>query len=135
MNTERLRDPLTELVASLERMGFAAVTTRAAGGFGDRSTVLVNPPLAVRVVVDRSQWFIELAREGCDDWFLPDVWQACLNDEALNDEPAPLTAQTLFLVENMPRLAAAAATQGDELIACLRRKRSARARRGLGLDG
>lgn len=132
--TPQLPDAVAVLIARLEEWGVSTTSEEAQEGFGDRTIVATNPPIDVRLVSDRGQWFIELAHTDWDDWFDPDVWRACLNDNAIPDEPQPFTAQAEFLLEELERIGAAAQTDGDGLLACLRDRRAARSRRRLGLD-
>jgi hypothetical protein len=52
---------LEALSAQLERLGFTREVTEISAGFGDRVEVLEGPELAVRIVADRGQWFLEAA--------------------------------------------------------------------------
>lgn len=131
---EPLPGALADLLARLEEHGFSKRSDEASGGFGDRAIDLTGPEsLAVRLVADRGQWFLELAPPGADERFDADVWRSCLDDAEIADEPSPLDAQARFVAGNLDRILAAAQARGDELTACLRRKRSIRARRRLGL--
>jgi hypothetical protein len=63
--TMQLPAALAHLKARLGEWGFEFVSEQASESFGDRSIVLAKPPLEVRLVGDRGQWFINCpARAG-----------------------------------------------------------------------
>jgi hypothetical protein len=128
-----LPEVLADMVARLEEWGFSITAQEASTGFGDRVVVLRKGPLAVRLVADRGQWFIELAPGDCDDWFDPDVWKSCVDGARIPDESSALSAQAEFVVRNLDQLLRAAAGGQRDLLSCLRDNRAGRARRRLGL--
>jgi hypothetical protein len=133
--TMQLPEPLAYLKARLEERGFKLVSEHTSASFGDRSIVLAETPLAVRFIAERGQWFVELSCESWDDWFDPDVWEACLNDGPVRDEPAALDAQAEFITENLDHLARVVTQSESGLRTCLNEKRAARARQRLKRDG
>jgi hypothetical protein len=121
---------IVDLVDQLSNEGFGAETTT----FGSRHNQVVvfkKQSCEVRVIADRSQWFAEMRLEGMDGWFDADVWRACLDDEDVAIEPAPLTFQVKFLLANWRR---ASLTDPEEMETCLLRTRSFRAYTRLGLS-
>lgn len=125
--------PLASLAARLDDLGFACDATDASEIFGDRVVVCEGPTLAVRMVSDRGEWFLEVARVDWGDWFDADVWKACLEDSELPFHPRDLSAQAEYVALNVQRLAAAVEADED-VLGCLRQGRAERARRRLGLD-
>jgi hypothetical protein len=127
-------DMLATLVARLEDRYFSIVSDERRDGFGDRVITLSTPPIAVRIVGDRDQWFVELAHEEWDDWFDPDLWRACLDDIAVPDEPRPLVEQSRFVVSELGRIIAIGSAEPGRLLSCLGETRAARSRRRIGFD-
>lgn len=127
---------LASLTARLESLGFVCDSPDVSESFGDRVVTCEGLALAVRVVSDRGQWFVEVGRVDWDDWFDPDVWRACIEGAEAPPEPRELAAQAEYVALNVERLAAvaAAAAEETEVLTCLRQARAARARRRLSLD-
>ena len=123
------------LRARLGEWGFELAAESAVDSFGDHMTVLAKSPIEVRLLSDRGQWFIELSCEGWDDWFDPDVWRSCLEDEPVSEEPTALSAQAEYIIENIGRIREFAGGSKARLRACLENQRAARSHLRLGLDG
>jgi hypothetical protein len=130
-----LPDCLAGLVARLEEWGFSIADQTEGSAFGDRMIVLSSPPLAVRLVSDRGQWYIELARNDWRDWFDPDVWRSCLQNEAAPTDPRPLNQQAAFVLDNLQTFEdAVVSEQAAGLLRCLKEWRTRRSHRRLGFD-
>lgn len=126
---------LQSLRVRLGEWGFELAAESATDSFGDHLIVLAKSPMKVRLLSDRGQWFIELSCDGWDDWFDPDIWRSCLDDEPVSEEPAALSAQVDYIVRNVSRIMEIAAGSKAGLRACLANQRAARSRVRLGLDG
>ena len=131
-----LPEVLARLADQLAAAGFRVESSARSDAFGDRVVQFARGPVRVRFVRDRSQWFIDMSRDGWDDWFDPDVWRSCLDNLPLAREPSPLDEHAAFVVEAIEQISTAV---GPRLSArkvrhCLDRKQSARARVRLGLD-
>ena len=122
---------LTSLTAQLEKLGFVCDAADPSDSFGDRVVTYEGPTLAIRLVSDRGQWFLEAGCADWDDWFDPDVWKACIDGDEVPFEPRELAAQVEYVALNVERLAAAA--QAGEVLTCLRQQRAARTNRRLSL--
>ncbi|NYF11413.1 hypothetical protein HDC94_002569 [Leifsonia sp. AK011] len=87
-----------------------------------------TPRGTVQVLVDRGQWFVELAPSGSNEFFNVAVWIACLEG---GDEDAillPLDAQTTWIANYL-----ASSEPRKFSIECLLNVRRARAYRRMGL--
>ena len=124
---------LASLAARLEDLGYACDATEPSESFGDRVVMCEGPALAVRMVSDRGEWFLEAGGADWGDWFDADVWRACLEGSELPLDPRDLSVQAEYVALNVERLAAAAEEEG-EVLDCLRQRRAERARHRLGLD-
>jgi hypothetical protein len=77
----------TSLVAELLAVGFILMgDSEDPDRFGNRQLLLRRNETRIRLVCDRSQWFIEVAAPNSDDWFAPVVWQALLDDQLPPDQ-------------------------------------------------
>jgi hypothetical protein len=121
---------VADLVARLSDDGFSVEVT-AFGSPQNQVMVLKKQGCDVRVVADRGQWFAEMQLDGMSDWFDADVWRACMNSEDVAIEPAPLSLQIQFLLENWRQ---AALMDHAQIEPCLQRSRSFRAYTRLGLS-
>jgi hypothetical protein len=71
----KVPEPIRDLVATLQADGFSVARAEYfAERFGDQVMVLVRGQQAMRVVSDRSDWFVELAGPGQLHWHSPAVW-------------------------------------------------------------
>jgi hypothetical protein len=123
---------LASLAAQLEGLGFVCDAVDASESFGNRVVTCEGPALAVRMVSDRGQWFLDVGRVEWGDWFDPDVWRACIEGAEIPLRPRELAAQAEYVARNVERLADAVEEE-SEVLSCLRQARAARARRRLSL--
>jgi hypothetical protein len=84
----------------------------------------------VQVLVDRGQWFVELAPPGVDDYFDMAVWTSCLAGTDVTLELEPLDVQAAWLTKFL-----AGEISGECTISCLREARRRRAYGRMGLSG
>jgi hypothetical protein len=119
---------LHALVSDLVAAGFVVVP-EGGGGPVNRVVELAGPWCRVRMTADRGQWRVELGWPPQVDWYDPDVWRACLDDEALAAEPSSLDDQADFVRGRWTEVAVAS----PEVDACLARTRERRARGRPGL--
>lgn len=127
-----LPDALAALASRLRAAGFSPVRSARTESFGDRLVVYAKSLLLVRIVSDRSQWFLELGGRDWDDWFDPDTWKACLDRTELSLEPSTTSEQAEFLGNNLGRIIDAV-DRNHGLLECLGEKRALRAKHRLGL--
>lgn len=88
--------PLQDLPAAYKALtdhlvaaGFIAqVSNPDDAAFGNQVALLIHDDIRVRLVRDRSQWFLEIAAPLTDEWFAPVIWMAFL-DEELPDPRRP----------------------------------------------
>ena len=66
-------DEVNAVIQWLRTHHFEQSATRAGDGFGDRLEVWAKGRDLVRLVRDRGQWFVDVGRDGWDDWFDVDL--------------------------------------------------------------
>jgi hypothetical protein len=72
--------PFSQLVEWLRHIGFIVLGESTDDErFGNSLLLLRRGDTRIRVVRDRSQWFIEMASSTSDAWFSPIVWLAALD--------------------------------------------------------
>ena len=49
--------------------------------FDNQIALLIHDDIRLRLVRDRSQWFLEIAAPLTDEWFAPVIWMAFLDGE------------------------------------------------------
>lgn len=130
--TADMQDVVAAFVASLEANGFSRSDAQIGTGFGDRSVELEAATVVVRITSDRGQWFIELGHREWAEWFDPDVWRACLDDEHPPDEPRSLREQSTYVLDGLARITVVGRSNAPDLLPCLRRAHATRARLRLG---
>ena len=128
---EGLPDTVAQVRDRLAAAGFAEVDHQGSGGV-NHVIELWSRHLAVRLVGDRGQWWVEAGPLDARERFDAQVWAACVPSSG----PAPeaggdLADDVAFFLANQAALAAAAADGSirDQLTAWKRR----RARERLGL--
>jgi len=119
------------MIADLDGEGFTLVAEQGAGAV-NRLLELRRESCVVRITADRGEWWIELGGPALEDWFDPDIWQACLDDVPVQMEPTDLDEQVAFVRQRWPDVAKALNSPKDHA-ECLDRARSTRARTRLGL--
>ncbi len=124
-------DEVRTLVDDLTGAGFAPVA-EAGSGVVDRVVELERSGCSIRIVADRAQWWIEVGSVGGQDWFDPDVWEACLDLVPVNREVTPLADRARFVSERWREMCRELEANPD-ILECLRRARRTRARERLGL--
>ena len=95
----------------------------------DQQLRATTPHGTVQVLVDRGQWFVELAPPGSSEFFDTAVWIACLTRTDVSLDLGSLDAQTMWLVEFL-----AAEVHNRYTIECLREARRKRAYGRMGLQ-
>lgn len=93
--------PFHALVTELIGAGFTIVQHVAdEERFGNSLIFLQRGSTRFRVVKDRSQWFLQIAGPGTDEWFSPEVWLAALDDKMPSFEALTLDEQQSTLVSD-----------------------------------
>lgn len=112
--------PFTRLVNDLVGSGFTIMGHTLEENFGDSLLLLRGGATRLRVVRDRSQWFLEIAGPDSEDWFGPVVWLAMLEDKF---PPAGLMAtdhQVEFVRDRRAALEQASAGESGDVLGRLR---------------
>jgi hypothetical protein len=128
---EGVPDAVVHALDRLATAGFVEVDHQGTGGV-NHAIDLWSRHLAVRLVGDRGQWWVEAGPVDAKERFDAQLWAACVPSSAPAPEAAgDVTADVEFFVANEAVLAAAAAdvSTRDQLTALKRR----RARERLGL--
>ena len=133
MTLHDLSEPLHTFAVQLSAHGFALSTDNCSDAFGDRIVVFTRSSLSIRLVRDRSQWFIEVGCEDWEDWFDSDTWKRCLLRTPISDDPPPLPEQAKFIIAHLDQIDGTLDDPGGQLRRCLNETRASRARRRLGL--
>lgn len=122
------------VVRALDRLasaGFVEVDHKGSGGV-NHVIELWSRHLALRLVGDRGQWWVEAGPVDAQERYDAQLWAACVPSSAPAPEtPGDLSADVEFFLANEAALSATAADEGirDQLAAWKRR----RARERLGL--
>lgn len=122
-----IRTLVTELTANAFRL-----VSQEGSGPVNIVLVLQRGRCGVRISADRGEWWIEMGGAAIGDWFDPDIWDACLRDVPVATEPMELEERTKFVRHRWRDVAKAIDTPSD-IVSCLDRQRSTRARTRLGL--
>ncbi|MGH3496015.1 MAG: hypothetical protein ACRDP1_00925 [Nocardioidaceae bacterium] len=70
------------LIGQLVAEGFVAqISNPDDTAFGNQIALLIHDGTRLRLVRDRSQWFLEIAAPLTDEWFAPVIWMAFLDGE------------------------------------------------------
>lgn len=70
------------LIDQLVAEGFVAqISNPDDTAFGNQIVLLIHDGIRLRLVRDRSQWFLEIAAPLTDEWFAPVIWMAFLDGE------------------------------------------------------
>lgn len=123
---------IDRLWSRLVAAGFARHTDDGDAPFGNRCDTFSRDGFQVRTVLDRSEWWIEVAGSATD-FYDPDIWQACLDGAAAPLEPSTLSERAGIVVSRLDELATAGAT--EQVRECLRRRGLERTERRLGSRG
>ena len=121
--------PFSVLVDELVHGGFTVLgDTVDDERFGNALLLLRRGATRVRVVKDRSQWFVEIAGPGSDAWFAPAVWLAMLDGE-LPPSPQPLSVeeQSSFLRVRMADIDQASGDESGQTLTGLKSWQAKRA--------
>src|ERR671931_2245692 len=95
---------LAELPNWLVNQGFALTEQRdVPQSFGDQIFGFERGPCGVRLVRDRSQWFLEVGRPLRDEWFDADIWRSCLEGNDPPKDPTALSDQVAYFKESLTR--------------------------------
>lgn len=89
--------------------------------FGNWLIVLVRAPCRVRLVRDRSQWFLDLSGEGLRDWHGPNRWRGCLEGEDASPLDLSFNDGVAYVRRALPDIVEALRTRSN-LEACLHRQ-------------
>ena len=120
--------PYSALVAELvERRFLVLGDSRDDERFGNSLLLLRRGATRLRVVRDRSQWFLEIAGPGSDDWFGPAVWLAMLDDGLPPAEQLSHDQQANFVLHRLPELDRVSADDSGRSIELLRTWQAQRA--------
>jgi hypothetical protein len=125
---------LADLVTWLAAHGFREAGSESSGGFGDRYLVLSGDELAVRILSDRGQWFVDISRPGRTDWYGVELWRVCLHGDGGPVEPMSPDEQAEFVRAEFDSLAEAVRTRYREIRSCMRTVQKARSREVFGDD-
>jgi len=119
------------LTAQLAAEGFVAqISDPDDTAFGNRIALYIHNEVRVRLVRDRSQWFMEIAVPLTVEWFAPVIWMAFL-DRSLPDPRRPSADQEAAFVTGRWRdLDVADAPRAVEALWAWQERRAAQ-RRGL----
>lgn len=129
-----LPEVLARLVDQLAAAGFRVESSVRSNSFGNRIVQLARGPVRVRLVRDRSQWSIDLSRDGWNDWFDPDLWRSCLDNVPIASDPSPLDEDAKFVVEAIEQISTAVGPRlaAWKLRSCLKRSQVARSKAHFG---
>lgn len=111
---------LSERGAPLELRSFDSVSNQLLLAHAPRGTV--------QVLVDRGQWFVELAPPGAEEFFDMAAWTSCLKGEEVSLELEPISVQVGWLKQYL-----AGESDGEFTVECLREARRRRAYGRMGL--
>jgi hypothetical protein len=96
--------------------------------FGNVLIDLERNKTLIRIVLDRSQWFVRVASTTGEEWFPPVVWHAFLTSSIPPLETDLLdTAQAQLLLGDLPRIETATRDFNEQTLAGLLAWRSRRA--------
>lgn len=101
-NPADLAGPHGRLVDELLVQGFVLLGEEVdQERFGNGFLLLRRNATLLRVVKDRSQWFVEIAGPDGEEWFSPAVWRALLKGELGSLEPMTPEEVGTFVRENL----------------------------------
>ena len=117
------------LTAQLAAEGFVAqISDPDDTAFGNRIALFIHDDVRVRLVRDRSQWFMEIAAPLTDEWFAPVIWMAFL-DGGLPDPRRPSAEQeAAFVAGRWQEFDVADAPGGVEALRAWQERRAAQRR-------
>lgn len=108
MTATQLPDPLAALAARLEEAGLAVDEQPPdRENFGNQMIMFEDERLRVRIVLDRSDWTIELAHPSWESLYDPDIWHAALEGTDPT-EPSTLEEQAAYVTGALDTLREAA---------------------------
>ena len=130
-----------DVLGWLSESGFVVVSDRTYESFGNRTVVLVNEPVAVRLMKDRGIWridiagpFAEVPSESAGIWFEPKIWRSYLDRTRPSTAPELWDAQVSFVKTRLPDVRAAQ-LGGRDVARGLRELRKAEAQARFGHFG
>lgn len=126
--------PFFPLIAELVERGFVVLGDEVDDEkFGNALLLLRRGATRLRVVRDRSQWFLEVAGPGSNDWFGPAVWLAMLDDGLPPPRQLSNDEQTEFVLGRLSELDRVSADESGRSIKLLKswQAKRAAARRAL----
>jgi hypothetical protein len=120
--------PFSVLVDDLLHDGFAILGDDVDDArFGNSLLLLRRGATRIRVVKDRSQWFLEIAGPGSDDWFAPAVWLAVLDGEMPPLRPLTDEEQTRLVRDRIAEVDLASVDDSGRTLALLKSCQAQRA--------
>jgi hypothetical protein len=130
---------MTDLPESLKALnrqfidaGFSENVEPSSDSFGNQVISFSRGKLHIRFVRDRGQWFLELSGPSRENWFDPDIWRSCIEEEGPPLEPRPLDEQAAFVSQKLLKLMEAA-RRAEQLKPCLEEQQAERAHKRLGI--
>jgi hypothetical protein len=116
------------VVAWLEGNGFRRLTYRYGHDvFGNTLIIYQRGGVGIRLIRDRSQWFLDVANMENLSWFLLDIWESCVSDERRVPRGS-MDVETLdHLIRLQPEIDLHLRVDPN-LVGCLLRERSATSR-------
>jgi hypothetical protein len=116
MDPTPLPEELIQFQNALLAQGFKVTSSQYdEAHFGDRVIVLTNDDLQVRLIRDRSQWFVETRDTHSEDWFQPMIWRAYFDRHiGLLDIPT-IEQQCQMILDDLDRIGEAVRLDGGLL--------------------
>lgn len=120
--------PFSILVEGLVHDGFAILGDDVDDArFGNSLLLLRRAATRIRVVKDRSQWFLEIAGPGSDEWFAPAVWLAALDGVMPPLRPLTNEEQTRLVRDRIAEVDLASVDDSGRTLALLKSWQAQRA--------
>lgn len=98
--------------------------------FGNQVALLIHDSTRLRLVRDRSQWFLEIAAPLTDEWFAPVTWMAFLDGELPDPRRPSAEDEAGFVATRWHDFEPSAAAGALDALRALQERRAAQ-RRGL----
>jgi hypothetical protein len=125
--------PYRDLIDDLQNRGFVLLGDEVdPERFGNVLLLLRRDETRLRVVKDRSQWSVEIAAPGSEEWFSPAVWRALIHGALGSLDVLTPQQEIDFVRENLTSIEATSKEFSGRTLEGLRdwRAKRASARRG-----